>query len=151
MLIRLATIEDLPRMERAAQEFAKESVFIRDIDFPQFVITWTSFLEAGFGVIFVVADVLGNIVGALGGVAYPDIHSGKLVASEFFWFIRKENRGDGLELLRRFIQWAQERKCSTVRVCHMIDSMPERLAVVYKRMGFSPIEVHYSKELTTCQ
>ena len=150
-MIREATIEDLRGMYQAAQEFAKSSAFIREINFDLFVDTWKVFLETGVGVIFVVLDVAGNIVGSLGGVAYPDINSGKMVASEFFWFVMEKHRGDGVQLLRMFVQWAQEKKCSSARVCHMIDSMPDRLATIYKRMGFNAIEVHYSKELMPCQ
>lgn len=147
-MIRQATIEDLPKMERVAREFEKTSAFIDKINFDTFIRSWESFLGNGIGVIFAVVEDSGDIIGAIGGVSYPDIHSGALVASEFFWFIRHDKRGDGLRLFHKFQEWAKQKGCKTIRMCHMIDSMPKKLAKVYDRLGFRAAEIHYTKELT---
>lgn len=147
-MIRQATIEDLPRMERAAREFEKTSKFVRGINFDSFVPSWKTFIENGCGVIFTVADDTGEIFGAIGGVAYPDVNSGILTASEFFWFIRHDKRGDGIRLFKKFEAWAVQNGCKEIRMCHLIDSMPKQLAKVYDRLGFQACEIHYTKELS---
>jgi GNAT superfamily N-acetyltransferase len=103
-------------------------------------------LESGTGVIFV--DENGEeIQGTLGGVAYPEINSGELVATEFFWFVAPERRGGGLRLYRAFEEWARSKGCREIRMAYLIDSMPEKLAKLYRRLGFEPVEVQYVKEL----
>ena len=78
---------------------------------------------------------------------YPDLYSGDLIATEFFWFVRAEVRGQGLKLYYAFEAWARARHCAQIRMVHLLDLMPERLAKVYRRLGYEPAETHYVKEL----
>ncbi|HSW48631.1 MAG TPA: GNAT family N-acetyltransferase [Bryobacteraceae bacterium] len=146
MPIRQATAADLPRMGGCAREFYASSRFLQGFDLDRFCAVWTELLANGTGVIFLLEDG-GEVVGALGGVAYPDINSGELIATEFFWFIRDGARGQGLRLYRLFESWARERGCRQIRMVHLADLMPDKLDRVYRHLGFEPIEIHWAKEL----
>ncbi len=145
-MIRQATVEDLPRMESAARAFFASSRFLRRFDMDRFIRAWAALLSSGTGVIFALFD-RDEVCGAIGGVVYPDINTGELIASEFFWFIRPGSRGDGLRLYRAFERWARTQACRQIRMVHLTDSMPDRLARVYRRLGYLPAETHYVKEL----
>jgi GNAT superfamily N-acetyltransferase len=147
MTIRTATPEDLGRVEKCAREFYSSSRHLKRFDLETFRKTWLSLFASDCGVIFLVCDDSDDILGALGAVAYPDPNSGELVAVEFFWFIRKGCRGKGLELYRRFEQWARDRNCLQIRMGYLVDLMAEKHQRVYRRLGFEPIEVTYAKTL----
>ncbi len=143
-----ATVADLPKIERCAEEFYAASAFLKGFDLDRFCALWKSLLESGAGVIFSFDDTDGQWAGMLGGMAYPDIYSGAMTASEMFWFVREGHRGQGVKLYRAFEEWAREQGCKTIRMVHLADVMPERVARFYERAGFVVIETHYSKDLT---
>jgi GNAT superfamily N-acetyltransferase len=145
--IRPATVEDLASLEPLAREFYASSEALKRFDTDLFVSTWIRLLDAN-GVIFLLEDA-GAIVGALGGVLYGDPYSGDAIATEFFWFVSAAARGGrgGIQLLKEFEAWARDRGALEIRMVHLLDSMPEKLARIYKHFGYRPIEVHYGKEL----
>lgn len=145
-MIRQATIEDLPGMEAAAREFLGESRFFGPFEMGRFVALWSQLIGSGMGVIFILEND-GALVGCIGGVATPEPYSADLAASEFFWSVMESHRGGGLHLYRAFEAWARAKGCQQIRLCHMLDSMPEKLSHVYRRLGFEPAEVHYVKSL----
>jgi GNAT superfamily N-acetyltransferase len=142
-----ARAEDLPRLEPIAREFYASSRFLKRFDISLFCQAWEALLRNGTGVIYLLIDGAGEITGTIGGVAYPDLYSGALVATEFFWFVREGCRGKGIELYKSFERWAREKQCVEIRMVHLLDSMPEKLERVYRSLGFSPTEKHYAKEL----
>jgi GNAT superfamily N-acetyltransferase len=147
-MIRLATIEDLPRLEACAREFYASSKFLDRFDLARFVGAWELWITAGMGAVFL-AEENGEVIGALGGMVYPEPYSGALIATEFFWFVRDGHRGGpGLRLYKAFEQWAREKGCAHIRMVHLMDSMPEKLTKVYARLGFEAAEVHYTKDIT---
>jgi GNAT superfamily N-acetyltransferase len=147
MNIAKATMHDLSKLQNCAQRFYASSRFLTKFDMARFVKIWAGLLESESGVIFLLLDNGQNAVGALGGVAYPDIYSGEMIASEMYWFVMPEYRGGGIRLYRAFEEWAKEQECLQVRMVHLLDSMPEKLERVYRHFGFTPAEVHYVKDL----
>lgn len=141
-----ATIADLPRMEAAALRFYSSSRWLRKFELQRFINLWTTLLGNGTGVIFLLEEH-GVILGAIGGVAYPEAYSDELLAQEFFWFIEEEHRGGGLALYRCFERWAREKGCDEIRMVHLSDSMPDKVAAFYQRMGYGKVETLYSKRL----
>ena len=141
-----ATVSDLPRMETAAREFYASTGFQKCFDMGRFCAFWTNLFQEDIGVIFALDDG-DEIPGALGGVVFPDPYSETLISTGFFWYVSKEARGRGIELYRAFEAWAVERGCSQIRMAHLFDLMPEKMARTYHRLGFVPMEVHYIKEL----
>jgi len=144
---RAMTVGDLPKAADCAREFYASSKFLRRFDIDRFSSAWTGFIESGAGVIFGLFDEEGNLQGALGGICFPDLYSGELQASEFFWFVKEEHRGRGLDLLRSFEEWARAMGCACIRLAHLMDSMPDRLERVYERRGYVLAEKQYVKEL----
>jgi GNAT superfamily N-acetyltransferase len=146
-LIRPASVADLPRLHALAESFYASSKFLRGFELERFVSAWSHLLAAG-GVIFLLVDAGDAIAGALGGVLYPDLYSGRLVATEFFWFVDPARRGGGLKLYRAFEAWARAAGAHELRMVHLLDSMPDKLERTYKALGFAAAEIHYSKDLT---
>lgn len=146
--IHTASVEDLPKIAPIAKEFFLASQFLRRFELDRFVQVWTSLIESGTGVIFAIEDHSGEWAGAIGGVIYPDLYSGVLVATEFFWFVREGFRGQGIKLYRAFEHWARLRECSEIRMVHLMDSMPEKLERFYRHYDYVPAERLYVKELS---
>jgi GNAT superfamily N-acetyltransferase len=147
MVIREATIDDVARLEAGAREFFAVSRFLRNFSSQHFTNAWRALLESGVAVIIVAEQDDGELAGAIAGVAYPDICTGELTATEFFWFSRPRHRGAGIQLYRRFEEWSRRRHCALLRMVHLQDVMPGRLTTVYRRLGFEPVETHWQKEL----
>ena len=78
------------------------------------------------------------VVGAIGGVKYPDMLTGRMVALEMYWFVTESCRGGigAVKLLKQFESWASESGCSHVFMVNLECSMSERLAVFYQKMGY---------------
>lgn len=145
-MIRKATVEDLPKLLPCAVEFSASSKFLNRFSFESFLSSWEKFLDMGIGVIFI-EESGGDIHGCIGGVKYRDPNTGRMVATEFFWFVRMRLRGCGIRLYREFETWARDNGCQDLRMVHLMDSMPEELDRFYKRNGFEEMEIHYTKEL----
>jgi GNAT superfamily N-acetyltransferase len=142
-----ATVADLPKIQRCAEEFYAASQFLTGFDLERFSALWKGLLESEAGVIFSFDDNDGQWAGMLGGMAYPDIYSGVMTASEMFWYVRDGHRGQGIKLYRAFEEWARERECKVIRMVHLADVMPEKVARFYEKVGFVMIETHFSKTL----
>lgn len=145
-MIRTATVEDLKTLADLAAQFYASSKFLNNFSLECFEATWTQLITGGMGAVFVIDGEDGPI-GALGGVAYPDVNSGRLIATEFFWFVDPEKRGKGISLYKAFEDWARAKRCAEIRMVHLADSMPEQLERLYERLGFEMAEIHYRKEL----
>lgn len=143
MVIREATVDDIPKLIPCAEEFHASSAHLRDFDPEHFVQSWTTYLYGGFGVIFVL-ETNDEIVGTIGALRHPDSNSGKMVVQECFWFTQKRYRGRGGLLYRALVEWS--RGCE-LRMGYLVDSMPERMEEFYLKQGFRRVEVSYAKEV----
>lgn len=145
-LIRPLSAPELPELAALAKQFYASSRFLRDFDIAKFEAFWAGLIASGAGVIFILQkdDV---IAGTIGGLAYAEPYSGELLAQEFFWFVDEAQRGQGIRLYCRFEEWAREKGCAEVRMGHLADSMPEKVAVFYERVGFTKVETLYAKRL----
>lgn len=146
MTLRKATIEDLPALSKCAAEFYASSKVLNTFEIDRFCETWTALLRGGTGVIFIFCDGE-EILGTISGVAYKEPYSQEMIAQEFWWYVLKESRGAGVRLYRAFEEWATARGCSRLRMGHLVDSMPEKVAHFYERIGLQREEVVYSKSL----
>lgn len=145
-MIQVATIADLPLVQECAQEFYASSQFLKKFEIERFVTFWTGAIESGIGVIFLQMKD-GAVNGCFGGVMFPDLYSGAVIATEFFWFVKEKCRGGGMKLYRAFESWAKEKGCAEIQMIHLLDLMPEKLEKVYRHLGFVPVETRYSKEV----
>lgn len=133
-------------MEEAARAFYRSSRFLHKFNTDRFCEVWKNLMDLGAGAIFA-ADSDGEIVGAIGGLAHREIYGDRIIAEEFFWFVRPEFRGAGVRLYRRFEQWAREQGAREIQMVHLFDSMPEKVAKFYLHSGFEPVEMRYVKAL----
>lgn len=108
---------------------------------------WRNALTSGLGVIFVSVDSQWVIKGGIGGIKYPELLTGNLMAVELFWYTKKDERGDGLRLYKKFEQWAKDQQCKKIAMIHLMCSMPAKLQHFYERSGFTLLEMHYEKVL----
>jgi GNAT superfamily N-acetyltransferase len=145
-MVRLLTVNELPAAAAMGPEFFAEGrlpgAFVPDI----FVTKWTSLIEQGIGFMLgLFRD--GVLMGAFGAVVAEDLNDGKPVANECFWFVKPEARGRGLELLSSYEQEAINRGAVRCSMIHLLSLQPERLAYLYERRGYQPVETSYFKEL----
>jgi hypothetical protein len=93
-------------------------------------------------------DDEGKPRGAIAGVVTPDLNTGELVAIEQFWFVDNQARGRGLLLLTAFEEWAMSHGAMRCIIGHIWD---DKRGEAWKRLfamkHYTPLEIHYSKEL----
>ncbi len=148
MEIREVVISELRAVAARAHEFYEDSAVLRVFCDDRFIAFWAGLITSGNGVIFALFD--GDIVaGGIGAVAHPEPYSGELIAQEFFWFVGKAYRAGiaGIRLYGRLELWTRGKGCAELRMAHLVDSMPEKLAAFYERSGYSKIETLYAKRL----
>lgn len=118
----------------------------------EFIARIGALIEDGRGIVLASFDVGGDkrtITGALAGVLAPSLFSGKLMAVEILWYVLPEYRGrsDALRLFSAFEDWAVEMKAEMISFIHLIALAPEKLEKLYRRRGYTPVEVNYLKVL----
>jgi hypothetical protein len=81
----------------------------------------------------------------VGGVLSPlYFNPAKVVAAELFWWAPD---GGGRELREAFEAWARQAGAFAVQFSGLADAQAERVAALYRRAGYRPVETGYLKEL----
>lgn len=109
---------------------------------------WRRLLENGRAVILAQWGADGIFNGALGAVIAPDLASHETVAIECFWYMLPDRRGNGIALLKAYENWARAMGCARVGIANLAHVNAERMAKLYQRMGYKPIDVNFQKRLT---
>lgn len=148
MVVRELSEQELPLLvpELGPAMFGS-SAWLRDFSPDRALASWREFMRLGIGVVFVLEDQGGKLCGMLGAIALPDPHTHDTKATELFWVTLPGHRGHGLKLLAAYEHWAARQGCRFITLCHMADSMPDRLKTVYERRGYRVSEVAYTKEV----
>lgn len=96
------------------------------------------------------AEEEGKIVGLLGFIVTDHHFSGQRYASELMWYVLPEHRklkagftGHGMELLKEAERMAKEAGAKDF----VFTAPNDGVAQLYKRMGYSQLEVAFRKEL----
>src|SRR3954466_1780011 len=97
-LIRLATLEDLPRLVEMGKRFRANSNYKDFIpeNSAKMIETATKLIELGT---VYVSEQDGKLDGMIGFLLFDHPLSGEKTASEIFWWVEPEARGTGLKLL----------------------------------------------------
>jgi len=140
-----ALICEIPVITKLCKAFEQATEHV-EVDIDHSVASYTSFIKNGIGAMLLLKHA-GTIIGGLGCLKYPDLHSGKLTAVETFWFVTPDHRGRGLMLLDAFESWGKRHGCKKLAMVHMVDSYPGILEKLYIRKGYKLIEKHYVKEV----
>ena len=148
-MIRRLEPAELPRLECGAREFYQASAFLGDFDIATFCKVWDQLLSGSTAAIFADVAETGRVNGALGGIIHRELYGARLIADEFFWFMRPDSRETlaGVRLYFAFEQWARAQGAAEIQMCHLLDSMPEKVARFYLRQGYKPIEMRFAKAL----
>jgi GNAT superfamily N-acetyltransferase len=136
--------EELEKISSLAAKFRTDSKFKFVPE--QFFNTVRQFISAGMGVVLGLYEE-DSLIGAIGGILYPDLFDGELMATEIFWYVDPARRGKGLRLLKGFEQWAKDHDAKRVVMVHLSYLAPEKLEKFYTRQGYTPLETHYIKEV----
>ena len=98
--------------------------------------------------VWVVDD--GKIVGFCGMIIFPLVFSiSTKVAQELSWWLDPEYRGSGAgkELKEKMEQWARKQGANHMFMIALENDKTEKMKQVYEKMGFTPIERTFCKEL----
>lgn len=145
-MVALLEVSELSKLSELGLKFYAESGLPGRFVPSVFEASWTKFYGLGMGQIFKLEED-GKVVGAIGGMIYPDPNDGDLVASEMFWFVEPEARGGGIRLFIAFENWAKERGAKRIAMIHLQSLAPEALERLYFRKGYRKTESHYFKTL----
>ena len=67
------------------------------------------------------------------------------VAKETLWYISKRGRGgSAVKMLKEYEKWASAQKCDIISMASLCSN---DVSKIYERLGYSPIEVHFTKAL----
>lgn len=137
-MIRKATPEDLPRCLNMGAAFHAYSPY-RDILFDPaaFETFLLNLMEKGA---LLVSDT-GMIAGVLSPLYFNPAYS---LGAELLWWAPE---GGGRELREAFEDWAEEQGAHAVQFSALADDQAERVAAIYAKAGYRPVETGYLKEL----
>ncbi len=84
--------------------------------------------------------VLGGKVIELDGLSEKAYH-------ESVWYVKPGYRKYGIKLVKAAEQWARENGCTKFLMVCMHNSKTDKLFKFYERIGMTPLETHFIKEL----
>lgn len=94
---------------------------------------------------YLVAEVDGAVRAMAGAVVYaPYFNHAARTGQELFWW---SECGEGLRLHDALAAWARERGCQSFAMIALADGRSERMARLYRRMGYRPTEQTFIKRL----
>ena len=86
-------------------------------------------------------------VGVIAGIVVNSLTDGRPALQEVIWYVNPMYRRHGHRLLRAFEILAKNVGVKTVVMASMCNSMHERVDRIYKKLGYTPFEVQYIKEI----
>jgi predicted N-acetyltransferase YhbS len=144
MSIRKAVASDVPRIVELGSRSLQDGPYAGIIDdIPAQAARFAAqVLESGE---ILVGEDDGKVVGLLGFIVADHHFSGQRYAAELMWYTLPEERkgGIGLKLL-----WEAEKRAKDMGAESFVFTAPnDEVATLYKRFGYSKMEVAYRKVL----
>ena len=143
---RITTRAGIQAMLHLAIAFHRDHPIPRPLDPDHWVDVWTGLVENGHAHVCVLVGPDGSYVGCIGILMHTDLSSGELGAQEAFWFVLPFAVG-AMDLLHWAEDKARSEGATTLTVSALYNESGERLARVYRRLGYEAAEVSYQKEL----
>jgi GNAT superfamily N-acetyltransferase len=141
-MIRAATAADVPRLVEMGRRFRSVTGYAKILaENPEKMAELAGQLVSQGGLL--VAERGGTLVGMLGFVVFPHFISGEQTASEAFWWVEPEYRGEGIKLLREAEKCARNAGAEKMAMI----APNERVANLYKRLGYEFVESAYQRTL----
>jgi GNAT superfamily N-acetyltransferase len=151
VIVRNAIAEDLPRYAPLAQTFHAASP-MRDVipfdpeGYTNFFLQAVQSPDVGLWL----AEENGNIIGIAGALFYPMYFSpSNMVVQELWWWLTPEARGKGAgQAMYDMIEsWAIAKNATAIFMIALEDERADKMANVYARKGFRPMERTFMKEV----
>ena len=144
--IRLATMEDVPRIVAMGVEFLNgssyQSVFLENAD--QIRALAERIIGSEDGDVLLSVNASGSVVGMIAMIAFDHFISGQRAAGEVVYWVEPRERGSsGVRLLKAAEQWAKAHGAVFIQ---MIAPTP-RTEMLYERLGYAPIERIFQRAL----
>jgi GNAT superfamily N-acetyltransferase len=142
MRIRPATVADVPRLVEMGAHFISTTGYraLLPVNEAQLAALMARLLADG-AIFLLAADT--EVVGAIGLYLFLHPISGEQVASEVFWWVEPDSRGDGLRLLREAERWAAAQGATLLQMI----APTEAVERVYLHRGYVPVERLYQRRL----
>lgn len=143
--IREATIDDLPRLCELFEHFRSASVYAQyGPAQPEISTGLIEHLLTHDDGVVIVRTQDDRLTGMLGLIVSAHPWTGERMATELFWWLEPDARGQGVWLLRRAEDWAARK--GAVR---LIMVSPQSLDVdrIYRALGYAPVETSWQKPL----
>lgn len=147
-MIREWTLEDA-KTDRLAQwmKMFEQATSLVDVDSSYAHEVYLDMMIRGLCRLFISETEEKQIQGAIGFIISNDLHDGKKIAIETFWFVDPTYRGIGKELFNKFEEVGKEMGCKKLAMIHLADSYPDSLERFYVKNGYKLLEKHYVKEV----
>lgn len=135
----------------ASQIVALGARFLREVyadrlapaDPAQLLATATWMLNGEDRAVFVADRGDGQLTGMIGVFLHPHPFTGERTASEMFWWVDPETRGEGMRLLRAAEAWARRAGAVVLQM----GAPDARVGQFYERLGFTKLETSYARRL----
>lgn len=152
MKIRHATPDDLPELVRMGRAFHSAWIHANVVGFDDatFQSAIAHLSSSATGVVLVAEDDACKVRGMAGATASRHWFSANhITGQEMFWWVDECARGTraGLMLLHGLESWAKYIGCNTFTMASTTNLSPEKLARLYKRLGYEPFDIQYSRSL----
>jgi GNAT superfamily N-acetyltransferase len=145
VIVRDATPEDYPNLQRMGSAFAKAAN--QPPVNPDTLRLTLDHLRAN-GVLKVAEN--GAVCGVIGALVFSHYwNAHELIAQELFWFVEESARGTsaGIKLLAAAEKACRERGARQLLMLALDDLEGDRVAEVYRRRGYEPQEKTFRKDL----
>ena len=143
MKIRQATIADSPQMKELLEEFMNESLRDFGVKIEDQALDRT--IQEVMGSCMVLENKDDKIIGLLAGKIINEPTNNSKVFQEIIWYTAKAYRRHGLSLLKEMENWCRDKGIMAMIMVRMGNSMPEKVARFYERIGYRHMECHYLK------
>ena len=148
MIVRAATVDDVPRIVEMASRFYAQTHYAQIVPLADESAAGLALLLIEQGVVLV-AEHEGEAVGMVALFLEPFLFNvSRMVATELAWWVDPEARttGAGQALLEAIEPACRERGVHLVRMM-TLEGSPAHAAALYARRGYSPTEHAYTKVL----
>lgn len=143
-MIRQANVGDLERILEMGVRFITETSYAKFLlPSPEAISQSVVNLMTNPAAVILLSGSDATVTGMIGMLSFEHPFSGEKVASETFWWVDPESRGDGIRLLVAAEKWAKDLGATKVQMV----APNERVGEIYSRLGYSPVETMYQRTL----
>ena len=143
----LTTYDELIELHKVLEAFYEKMPYKKKaLDASVWANKWMPLIESKAGT--VIAAIEGEkMIGGIGLLTYPAFEDDVLNTQEAFWYVDEKYRGSGVKLYKAAEEYAKNVGSKRFTMIFLETSMPEKVEIFYKKMGFNKAETTYIKEL----